>query len=143
MSNTITIAGNLTRTPELRYTASGVATTTLSVAVNRRVTGRSGETTEAVSFFSVVAWQSLAENVCESLTKGARVVVTGRLDQRTWTDGEKERHTTYELVADEVGASLRWATATLHRTTRQVPDALPAALTVVASGDDRDAEASV
>lgn len=136
MSNTITISGNLTRTPELRYTASGVATTTLSVAVNRRVTARSGETTEAVSFFSVVAWQQLAENVCESLAKGARVVVTGRLDQRTWTDSEQERHTTYELVADEVGASLRWATATLHRTSRQAPDPLPAHLSAVAAVDD-------
>lgn len=122
MSSTITIIGNVTRNPELRFTGAGLATTQFSVAVNRKVPGRGDQPpTEAVSFFNVVAWNTLAENICESVSKGQRVVVTGRMDQRTWQAGESERKTTYELVAEEVGVSLRWNTATVHRPNRATP----------------------
>jgi len=91
--NTVTITGNFTRDPELRFTPSGVATASLGVAVNRRWQNRdSHERKEATSFFDVVCWRELAENVCESLAKGTRVLVTGRLEQRSWeTDGGDRR----------------------------------------------------
>lgn len=123
----VTLVGNLTRHPELRYTATGQATTTFGVAVNRRrqSKGNMNEVTEVVSFFTVIAWGSLAENVSESLEKGTRVVVQGRLEQRTWLDKEGERHTVYEVVADEVGASLRWATASVTRVHRSATTDTP------------------
>ena len=83
MSNTTTITGNLTREPEIRYTRDGQATTQLGVAVNRRWQDRPPqEWHEATSYFDVVCWRDLAENVALSLAKGMRVVVTGRLEQR-------------------------------------------------------------
>lgn len=119
-SNTITICGNVVRDPELRLTSNGTPTTTFGVAVNRRVFSKADTPTEVVSFFNVVAWNSLAENVCESLRKGSRIVVVGRLDQRSWeVEGEHGgRRTTYELVADDIGASFKFATATIHRVER-------------------------
>jgi single-strand DNA-binding protein len=117
-----TITGNLTRDPEIRYTREGQATTTLGVAVNRRWQNReSGEWEEATSFFDVVTWRELAENVALSLTKGMRVVVSGRLEQRSWETEEGDRRFKVEIVADEVGASLRFATAEVHRIERQRP----------------------
>jgi len=83
--NSITIVGNITRDPELRFTPSGQANARLGVAVNRRWQDRnSGEWNEATSFFDVICWRELAENVSESLKRGTRVIVTGRLEQRTW-----------------------------------------------------------
>ncbi len=117
-----TITGNLTRDPEIRYTREGQATTTLGVAVNRRWQNReTGEWDEATSFFDVVTWRELAENVALSLTKGMRVVVSGRLEQRSWETEEGDRRFKVEIVADEVGASLRFATAEVHRIERQRP----------------------
>jgi single-strand DNA-binding protein len=115
-----TIAGNLTRDPEIRYTRDGQATTTLGVAVNRRWLNReTNEWEEATSFFDVVCWRELAENTALSLTKGARVVVSGRLEQRSWETEEGDRRFKVEIVADEIGASLRFATADLHRVERR------------------------
>ena len=115
-SNTITIVGNLTRDPELRYTPSGQSNTRFGVAVNRRWQDRSsGEWQEATSFFDVVCWRELAENVSESLGKGSRVLVTGRLEQRTWETKEGDKRNVVEIIADEVGASLRFATAKVER----------------------------
>ncbi len=120
MSSSTTLVGNLTRDPEIRYTREGQATTTLGVAVNRRWQQRgTGEWEEATSFFDVVCWRDLAENVALSLTKGARVVVSGRLEQRSWETDDGERRTKVEVVADEVAASLRFATAEVHRTERR------------------------
>ncbi len=119
-SNTITICGNVVRDPELRLTSNGTPTTTFGVAVNRRVFSKTDTPTEVVSFFNVVAWNGLAENVCESLHRGARIVVVGRLDQRSWeVEGEQGgRRTTYELVAEDIGSSFKFATATVHRIER-------------------------
>ena len=117
MANTTTITGNLTREPEIRYTREGQATAQLGVAVNRRWQDRSTqEWQEATSFFDVVCWRDLAENVALSLAKGMRVMVTGRLEQRSWETEEGDHRSKVEITADEVGPSLRFATADVQRT---------------------------
>ena len=126
MSNTTTICGNLTREPEIRYTKEGQATTQLGVAVNRRWQDKtSGEWQEATSFFDVVCWRDLAENVALSLSKGMRVVVTGRLEQRSWETEDGEHRSKVEITADEIGPSLRFATADVQRTERRAVAELP------------------
>ena len=120
MANTTTITGNLTREPEIRYTKEGQATAQLGVAVNRRWQDRTTqEWQESTSFFDVICWRDLAENVALSLTKGMRVVVTGRLEQRTWETEEGEHRSKVEITADEVGPSLRFATADVHKEERR------------------------
>ncbi|HWH35762.1 MAG TPA: single-stranded DNA-binding protein [Acidimicrobiales bacterium] len=118
--NNITLVGNVTRDPELRYTASGQAMAKFGLAVNRRWQNRQTQAwEESVSFFDIVAWREMAENIGESVQKGTRVVVTGRLDQRSWETQEGDKRSTVEVVADEVGPSLRWATATVVRNERR------------------------
>ena len=112
--NTVSIVGNVTRDPELRFTPSGAPVCSFGVAWNRRFE-RGGEQVEEVSFFDVTCWRSLAENVAESITKGTRVVVYGRLDQRSWDTPEGERRNKVEIVADDVAPSLRWASAQINR----------------------------
>ena len=120
MTTTILI-GNLTREPEIRYTKDGQATASLGVAVNRRWQDRATrQWEESTSFFEVVCWRDLAENAAVSLTKGMRVIVTGRLEQRTW-DADDGRRSRVEIVADELGPSLRHATALVERTQRLGP----------------------
>lgn len=122
MSNTTTLSGNLTRDPEIRYTRDGQANATFGLAVNRRWQPRgSEEWEEAASFFDIVCWRELAENVALSLVKGSRVVVTGRLDQNVWETELGERRSRVEVTADEVGASLRFATAEITRSERRTP----------------------
>jgi single-strand DNA-binding protein len=129
MSNGTTITGNLTREPEIRYTKEGQANTLLGVAVNRRWQDReTREWSESTSFFDVVCWRELAENVALSLAKGMRVVVTGRLEQRSWETEEGERRSKVEIVADEVGPSLRFATADVQRVERRAPAQVAAEL---------------
>jgi single-strand DNA-binding protein len=118
MSNNVTIIGNLTADPELRFTASGVAMVNLSVADSRRYQDRNGEWQEETSFFRGTCWRDLAENVAESLTKGARVIISGRLKQRTWETNEGEKRNVVEIDIQEIGPSLRWATATVTKTPR-------------------------
>lgn len=114
--STVTVAGNATRDPELRYTAGGQPVASFGVAVNRRWQNRqTNEWEEQVSFFDVTCWGALGENVAETVTKGARVVVVGRLEQRSWDTQDGEKRSKIEIVADEVGPSLRWATATIDR----------------------------
>ena len=116
MTTTTTLIGNLTRDPEIRYTRDGQATTTLGIAVNKRWKNRTtDEWEESTSFFDVVCWRELAENVALSLTKGARVVISGSLQQRSWETEDGERRFKVELVADEIGASLRFATTDIHK----------------------------
>jgi single-strand DNA-binding protein len=120
MSAIITIQGNLTREPELLVGSDGMARCRLTVAVNRKVRSDSeGRPSEAVSFFTVVAFRELATNVCESLRRGSRVVVTGRFDQRTWENSKGEKQSSFELVADDIGASLRHVTGTLRKAAPQ------------------------
>jgi single-strand DNA-binding protein len=117
--NTVTIVGNATREPELRFTASGQAVATFGVAVNRRWQNRNNEWEESTSFFDVTCWAQLAENVAESVPKGGRVVVTGRLDQRSWETQEGDKRSKVEIVADDVAPSLRWATAQITKNERR------------------------
>src|ERR1700710_690132 len=121
-TNSITISGNLTRDPETRYTPSGVSKVTFGVAVNRSWRNQqTQEWDEQTSFFNVVAWRQLAENVGASLTKGGRVVVSGRLEQRSWETEQGEKRSIVEVVADDVAASFRFATAEIHRVERSGP----------------------
>lgn len=108
--NTITVVGNTTRDPELRFTPSGTAKCTFGLAWNNRYE-RNGEQVEDVSFFDVICWSTLAENVADSITRGARVVVFGRLDQQTWEEQDGTKRNRVEIRADDVAPSLRWATA--------------------------------
>lgn len=114
-SSNITVVGNLTRDPELRYTQSGKATVTVGLAVNRRYQVN-GEWQEQTSYMNVVAWDQLAENIAASLTKGSRVLVSGRLDVREYQGREGDKRTAVEIVADEIGPTLRWATVTVEKT---------------------------
>jgi single-strand DNA-binding protein len=115
-SNSITLIGNLTRDPELRYTTGGRGVASFGIAVNRRYQ-QNNEWVEQVSFFNVVCWGELGENAAATLTKGSRAIVTGRLEQRSYeTNGEKK--SIVEVIADEVGPSLRWAQAQIERTER-------------------------
>jgi single-strand DNA-binding protein len=121
--NSVTLVGNLTRDPELRYTPAGAATCQFGLAVNRRWQNRqTSEWEEATSFFNVVAWREMAENAGETLTKGARVIVTGRLEQRSWETPDGDKRSVVEVVADEIGPSLRWATAQVVRNERRPGD---------------------
>ncbi len=121
--NTVHIVGNLTREPELRFTPNGQATATFGVAVNRTWTDRqSQERRESTSFFDVVAWGSLAENAASSLSRGMRVVVIGRLDQRSWETQEGERRSKIEITADEIAPSLRWCSVKVTKNERRSPE---------------------
>jgi single-strand DNA-binding protein len=113
--NHTTIVGNLVEDPELRFTNTGIAVANMRVAVTQRIQQdgewRDGET----SFLKVNIWRGQAEHLADSLSKGDRVMVTGRLRQRSWETPEGERRSVTEVEADEVGASLKWATAKVER----------------------------
>lgn len=108
IDNNIAIVGNVTRDPELRFTQGGTAICNFGIAWNKR---KKGDEEDEVSFFNITAFQSLAENVAESITKGTRVVITGTLQQRSWEDKEGAKRSSVEIIADEVSPSLRWASA--------------------------------
>ena len=109
----VSFAGNLTDNPELRHTESGVARAMFRVAI-------SGRREQEASFFTVVVWRDQAEHAAQSLSKGSRVVVVGRLQQRAWTTEDGSARSVIEVVAEELGPSLRWATATTTRATRSL-----------------------
>lgn len=119
----ITVAGNLTDDPELRFTPGGAAVARFRVASTPRIYDKQADqwTDGEALFLSCSAWRQTAENVAESLTKGARVIVTGRLKQRTYEDRQNIKRTAYELDVDDVGPSLRNATATVTKTNRNAP----------------------
>ncbi len=124
----ITVIGNLTADPELRFTASGSAVAHFTVASTPRTFNRnSGEWEDGPALFLRCGlWRQPAENVAESLTKGARVIVTGRLRQRSFETKDGDKRTVIELEADEIGPSLRYATATVAKPNRSVGQAQPA-----------------
>lgn len=109
--NTVTVVGNVTRDPELRFTQGGMAVANFGLAWNKKK--QEGE--DEVSFFDVSCFRSLAENVAESITKGARVVIYGTLSQRSWENQEGERRSKVEIIADDVAPSLKWASAEITR----------------------------
>jgi single-strand DNA-binding protein len=117
--NAITVVGNVTRDPELKFLNNGNAALKLSIAVNRRWQNRqTQEWEERVSYFEVVGYGAMAENAANSLTKGARVIVSGRLEQRSWETENGDKRSIVEINADEIGPSLKWATAVVTRTPR-------------------------
>lgn len=118
--NQVVLVGNLTDDPELRFTPQGAAVANFRIAVNKRFkdaqTGewKDGET----SYFRINCWRQLAENVAESLTRGMRVVVSGSLKMRSWETQEGEKRTVVEIEADDIGPSLRFATAKVEKVAR-------------------------
>ena len=117
--NAIIVVGNLTDDPELRFTPQGVAVANFRIAVSRRVKDEGGNWKDGdTSFFKVNCWRQLAENVAESLTRGSRTMVAGRLRMRQWETQEGEKRSVVEIEADEVGPSLKWATAKVEKTSR-------------------------
>jgi single-strand DNA-binding protein len=111
----VALVGNLTDDPEVRFTPQGTTVASFRLAVTPRV--REGETWKdgETSFFRINAWRDLAEHAADSLSKGDRALVLGRLKTRSWETAEGERRSTVEVEAEEVGPSLKWATATPQR----------------------------
>jgi single-strand DNA-binding protein len=107
----VSFAGNLTDDPELRHTESGIARAVFRVAV-------SGRREQEASFFTVIVWRDQAEHAAHSLTKGSRIVVVGKLQQRAWTAEDGSARSVAEGEAEELGPSLRWATASTTRAPR-------------------------
>jgi single-strand DNA-binding protein len=116
---TTTIVGNLTDNPELRFTPNGAPVANFTVAVTPRVKDGDGWKDGETSFLRCTAWRALAEHLADSLSKGDRVLVFGTLRQRSWETPEGERRSTVEVQAEEVGPSLKWATAKPERTSRK------------------------
>lgn len=117
---TLTIVGNLTADPELRFTPSGAAVTSFTVASTPRIFDRqANEWRDGDALFMRCSiWRQAAENVAESLQRGARVIVTGRLSQRSYETREGEKRTVVEMTVDEIGPSLKYATAKVNRVRR-------------------------
>jgi single-strand DNA-binding protein len=117
--NSITVVGNVTRDPELKFLNSGQAAVRLSVAVNRRWQNKqTQEWEERVSYFEIQGYGPLAENAANSIQKGTRVIVTGRLEQRSWETENGDKRSIVEINADEIAPSLRFATAVVTKTPR-------------------------
>ncbi|MGO5080286.1 single-stranded DNA-binding protein [Lactobacillus amylovorus] len=126
-TNTITICGNLTDSPEVRFTQAGAAVATMTVAHNhRRYVKQTGEWIDGdTTFLRCTVWRDMAEHAADTLRRGMRVIVTGELQSRTYEDKEGQRRTTFELSVDDIGPSLRTQTAIVNRSQRgqatQVP----------------------
>jgi len=116
----ITVVGNLTDDPELRFTPSGAAVANFTVASTPRTLNKQTNEWEdgEAMFLRCSVWRQAAENVAESLQKGARVIVQGRMRARTWETREGEKRTSFEIDVDEIGPSLRWATAKVAKAGR-------------------------
>ena len=114
----IFLAGNLTNDPELHHSPGGTARATFRVAVSSRVRQGEGWHDGEPAFYSVVVWRDQAVHAATSLAKSSRVVVVGRLTQRSWQADDGTARSVVEVVAEELGPSLRWATATTTKTTR-------------------------
>lgn len=114
--NNVVILGNLTRDPELRFTPNGTPVAGFGLAVNRRYQNKkSGEWVEDTSFLNVTVWFKLAENCAESLSKGDRVLVSGRLSQRGWEDKDGQKKSVVEIIASAVAPSLEFASCKIEK----------------------------
>ena len=131
--NHVILIGNLTDDPELKITSGGATVSNFRLAVTPRVRDDDGWRDGETSFFRVNAWRDLAENVADSLSKGARTVVIGRLRSRSWETPDGEKRSVVEVEADEVAPSLRFATAKVARTSDRAK---------AASGAPKDGKAS-
>jgi single-strand DNA-binding protein len=115
--NNITVSGRLGGDPEIRFTTSGRAVTSATLAVDHRFQ-RNGEWESETSWLNVVAWADLGEHFAASCSKGDRVIVVGRMSQRSYETKEGEKRYAYEIIADDIGPSLKWAEATVERISR-------------------------
>jgi single-strand DNA-binding protein len=127
METAITVVGNATSEPQLRFTATGTAVASFTVASTARQYDKATNAWRDADtlFVRVNAWRSMAENAADSLRKGVRVIVTGRLRQTTWTADDGAQRTGLEIDADDIGVSLRWATAHINRTVRHLSGPQP------------------
>lgn len=141
LGNTITVVGNLTRDPELKFTSNGRAVCSLGLAVNRRYQVN-GEWQEQTSYINAVAWGQLGENVAASLEKGARIIVSGSIEQRSYDNKEGQKVNVVEIKADNIGPDLSYATATVVKTPREGGNAAPAKKTSGGSAFDMPAQDS-
>jgi len=116
----VAIVGNVTRDPELKFAATGNAVLNFSIAQNRKFTGKDGVEKEEVAYFDVACFGATAENVANSVSKGVRVMVQGRLSQSSWTADDGSKRTKVEIIADEVGVSLRFSSALLAQSAGQI-----------------------
>ena len=117
---TTTMIGRLGGDPELRFTATGTGVANFTLAVDRRYQ-KNGEWQKETSWFKVTTWSDLAEHCASSLQKGDRVIVYGRLEQRSWETNEGEKRSVIEVTADDVGPALRWQDVQVDRTEREKP----------------------
>jgi single-strand DNA-binding protein len=117
----VTVVGNITADPELRFTQSGQAVANMTVVKNKRRMNQQTQQWEdaGADFYRVNAWRQLAENMAESLHKGDRVIVSGKLESREWETREGDKRTSWEITADAVGPDLRWAMAQVRKADRQ------------------------
>jgi single-strand DNA-binding protein len=115
----VTVVGNITADPELRFTQSGAAVANFTVVKNNRTKQGDQWVDGEPDFYRVNVWRTLAENVGESLRKGDRVIVSGKLQSRSFETREGEKRTSWEITADAVGPDLRWATAQVRKADRQ------------------------
>lgn len=102
-----TLVGNLTQDPDLKFLPNGTPKLSFGIAVNHFWTDQSGEKQEKTSYFNIVAWRQLAEDAARNLEKGMRVVITGRLEQRSWDSDDGKKNSIVELIADDVAPSVR------------------------------------
>jgi single-strand DNA-binding protein len=121
--NMITVCGTTVRDFELRYTSGGRAVASAGVAQNDRFFSKEENkwVDGDANFFNVTAWGDLGEHAAECLTKGTRVIVTGKMKQRSYETAEGEKRTVWDLIADDIGPSLKWASATVVKTVREKP----------------------
>jgi single-strand DNA-binding protein len=137
----ITIIGNLCDSPELRFTAAGKAIANFTVAVSKRVRDGDQWKDGPSSFYRCSLWDTPAENMTESLSKGQRVIVVGEIAQRSYETNAGEKRSVFEVTASEVGPSLKWATAKVEKTSggkKPKPADDPWASTPAVGGDDSD-----
>ena len=124
--NNITIVGNLTRDPELRFTPSGTPVASFGLAVNRSIQNKdTGEWTNSADFFNIVAWFKLAENCAQSLTKGDRVLISGRLSQDNWEDKSGQKRSACKIIANVIAPSLEFASCKIEKNPKIESGAAP------------------
>lgn len=122
MTTTVTLIGNCTREPELKFLPSGVALCEFGVAINTRRKDGDKWVDGDPEFYDITCWRELAENVSESITKGQRVVIIGKLNFRSWEADDGSKRSKISVTAEAVGPDLRWATAQVTRTERSGGD---------------------
>jgi single-strand DNA-binding protein len=133
-----TIVGNTVSEPELRFTAAGVPWVTFDVAVNDVRTSRNGERTEKTHYVRCKLWRDAAENLVETAGKGTRVIVLGKWVQESWEDQNGNKRRDWVVEVDEVGPSVRWATAKVTKTARSNGNGAPAPVAVAAASNGGD-----